>query len=409
MINRCLIAVAVVFAISFTADAAPRRGAKPGFGSRVHPLATNAVNDPAPGVIVGVAAGGRTLHDAGYGIESVDSANPAWSGSNFQIGSVTKQMTAAGILTLQQDGYLSLDDDVREWIPELDTRGHAVTIRHLLNHTSGVPEYLSILADPWSPITAARVILLTNALPWASPPGARFSYNNTGYWLAGEIITRASGRPWFQYLRERLFLPAGMTSTAMCGTEPFDEVPLGHVLRNGSAISSPAVGMTVAGAAASICSTTGDLLRWNEALWHGSLLSDASRAEMIRPALLTGSTYPYGLGIAILRRSGRTVYAHGGSIQGFQSDLLYDPVDRLSIAVLMNITSDGAPATKLAEQIYTEWRRYAAARGAFEASPSISGSAFIAPSGAGEEPGCRRGEQRTTRVAASYQQERSRR
>lgn len=363
MLIRSSIVAALCLGLALPLASVPRRGAKPGFGSRVYRLASAAVDNPAPGVIVGVMKDGQVLHDAGYGVESVKASEPAWSGSVFQIGSVTKQMTAAGILALQETGTLSLDDDVREWIPELDTRGYEVTIRHLLNHTSGVPEFLVRVSDPWSPISSERVLLLTNSMPWASAPGERFSYNNTGYWLAGLIIERASERPWYEYLRSRLFLPAGMTSTAMCGTDPFTFVPEGYVLWGGSSVATRAVDMSVPGAAGSICSTAGDLMRWNDALWNGELLSPESLSEMRARTRLSGDrTYGYGLGVGLLNRGGRTVMAHGGSIQGFQSDLFYDPVDDLTIVVLMNITSGGAPATALSEDIYGEWREYAAIR-----------------------------------------------
>lgn len=327
------------------------------FGASVNPLATRALERPVPGIVVGVMHRGRVLVERGYG-EAAPGV-PAWGGSVFQVGSITKQMTAAGILRLQEQGKLSLDDDVRTWIPSLDTRGHVVTLRHLLSHTSSIPEFLVSVEDFWAPITTDEVIRLTNALPWQSVPGHRFTYNNTGFVLLGAVIERASGLPWSEYLRRELFVPLGMTSTGVCGEPAPGEVPTGYLeVSRGVVQPITPIDMTIPGAAGAICSTVGDLMRWSDGLVHGRALSAESFAEMTTPATLNdGRQLSYGLGIGLSTNPwGKREIEHGGSILGFQSVLVHDLDQDLVMVVLVNITPmSGAPASDLVNEIIRTW------------------------------------------------------
>lgn len=359
-------AFAAILLVALTAQTTaaqprPRRPVDRPFGTVVAPLAAATAAEKSPAVVVGVMHRGRVLHEAAYGTADIASSVPAWSGMPMQIGSITKQMTAAGILRLQEQGALDIDDDVKKWIPELDTRGHAVTLRHLLTHTSGVPEFLSMLTEFWQPITVERVISLTNSGQWQFAPGARFSYNNTGYWLLGLVIDRASGRAWGEFLRTELFLPAGMTETGICGEPPLGPAPVGYIeLAGGRRMTADPVDMTIPGAAGAICSTAGDLLRWTHALTTNRILSEASFNEMRTPATLGGGDgIGYGLGLSLgSARGGRHMIGHGGSIFGFQSSQRHDIEGEFTVIVLTNISpQSGAPPAELSQAIYDAWRR----------------------------------------------------
>lgn len=320
-------------------------------------LAVPALQRPVPGIIVGVMHRGEIIVEKGYG--EAAPGQPAWSGSVFQIGSITKQMTAAGILRLRDQGKLSLDDDIRVWVPSLDTEGHIVTLRHLLTHTSGVPEFLTTVQDFWAPITTDEIIKRTNDLTWQSPPGQRFSYNNTGFVLLGAVIERASGLGWSEYLRRELFVPLGMTSTGVCGEPAPGAVPTGYLeVRSGVVQAIRPIDMSLAGAAGAMCSTVGDLMRWSDGLVHARVLSAPSVEEMTTRARLSdGRQLGYGLGIGIsTNRWGMREIEHGGSILGFQSVLVHDLDQDLIMVVLVNLTPmNGAPASDLVNQMISSW------------------------------------------------------
>jgi CubicO group peptidase (beta-lactamase class C family) len=226
----------------------------------------------------------------------------------FEIGSVTKQFTAAAILQLRDEGKLSLDDEITKWLPDFDTRGNRVTVRRLLDHTSGIvgltemPEVQQLMLEPELP--ARLGIALINRYPFQFPTGTMQMYNNSAFWLAGLIIEKASGMTYKDYVEQRIFAPLGMTRSMYCNSG--ENVPRranGYLVQNGVIRRAPTNAHTwMPFAAGSLCSTAGDLVTWVKALHGGRVLSPGSYQEMITPARLNdGTPLRYGLGIGVGR------------------------------------------------------------------------------------------------------------
>lgn len=350
--------MAVTLALASSGDAAIRRRpvTRPSeLAAKIDVVAATYLQRPLPGFTVGVMQQGRITFDKGYGYSNIAQSTPAWSGTPYQVGSVTKQFTAAAILVLRDGGKLSLDDDILVWVPEFPSRGSRITLRQLLNHTSGIPNYTSYLTDPYTPLTPSQIFALIADKPIEFQPGVSWSYNNTGYYLLGLVIERASGMPYAQFLASNFFRPLGLTASSYCGIAPNAQVPSGYIdVLPSSMMAVDPANMSLVYAAGGICSTTGDLLRWTDALHHGRVLSAASYAEMLAPTRLPGGRvigYGFGLGVGT-DRSGRRYAEHGGSVLGFQSYVGYYLDTDTTIVTLVPLTPlRGAPASDLANEV----------------------------------------------------------
>lgn len=320
----------------------------------------------AVGTVAAVVKGNDALLMKGYGKANVEWDVPMPADAMFEIGSATKQFTAAAILQLRDEGKLSLDDEITKWLPDFDTRGNRVTVRRLLDHTSGmvglteIPELQQLSWNPGFPRDS--VIALINRYPFQFPTGTMQMYNNSAFWLAGLIIEKASGMTYADYIEQRIFAPLGMTRSMYCNSG--ENVPRrahGYIVYNNGVISrGPTNAHTwMPFAAGSLCSTAGDLVTWVKALHGGRVLSPGSYQEMITPAKLNdGTPLRYGLGIAVQKDSrGLPYIGHGGSIRGFDADTRWYPDAQLAVVVLMNNGGDaGDVAGKLAAELLP-WQR----------------------------------------------------
>jgi CubicO group peptidase (beta-lactamase class C family) len=333
----------------------------------------------AVGTVAAVVKGNDTLLMKGYGKADVEWDVPMPADAMFEIGSVTKQFTAAAILQLRDEGKLSLDDEITKWLPDVDTRGNRVTVRRLLDHTSGVvgTETREFNLLSWNPsVPRDSVIALINRYPFQFPTGTMQMYNNTAFWLAGLIIEKASGMTYADYIEQRIFAPLGMTRSMYCNSG--ENVPRrahGYVVYNNGVISrAPTNPHTwIPFSAGSLCSTAGDLVKWVEALHGGKVLSPGSYQEMITPAKLDdGTPLRYGLGIAVQKDvRGLPYIGHGGSVRGFDADTRWYPDARLAVVVLMNNGGDaGDVAGKLAAELLP-WQRPAVAAFPGDATPLV--------------------------------------
>lgn len=349
--------------IAFTASlGAQTRPSRDVFVRTVDSLVNAALKDgPVAGFGIAVVKGRDTLVMKGYGYADLENDLPVTPQTIFRIGSVTKQFTSAAVMQLVEQGKVSLDDDITKYLPALNTRGKRVLIRHLLNHTSGIPSYTDI-----GPSFGAR---LTLDLPHDSllamvanlnsmfDPGTAFYYNNTGYYVLGMLIEKVGGKPTYgDYMAEQLFRPMGLSGTMYCGTRPlikrraqgYERGPRG--LQNAGYMS-----MNLPGAAGALCSTTGDLVAWTRALHAGTVVKPASFAQMTTPVTFaSGRPMSYGFGIGRDTIAGaRTRISHGGGINGFISELAHYPGDTLTIVVLSNTSP--APSSQLATDISRAW------------------------------------------------------
>jgi CubicO group peptidase (beta-lactamase class C family) len=295
------------------------------------------------GTVAAVVQGNDTLLMKGYGKSNVEWDVPMPADAMFEIGSVTKQFTAAAILQLRDAGKLSLDDEITKWLPDFDTRGNRVTVRRLLDHTSGIvgltemPEFDLLVWNQRFPRDSAYALI--RRYPFQFPTGTAQMYNNSAFWLAGLIVERASGMTYEDYIEQRIFAPLGMTHSMYCNSG--ENVPRranGYSVQNGGLRRAPANVHTWPFAAGSLCSTAGDLMTWVRALHGGQVLSPRSYQEMITPATLNdGTPLRYGMGIAVGKDSrGLTYIGHGGTVTGFTAEAGWYPDAQLAVVVLTN-------------------------------------------------------------------------
>jgi CubicO group peptidase (beta-lactamase class C family) len=300
----------------------------------------------APGCAVGVARGGRTALLAGYGMADLESQRAIGAETIFESGSVAKQFTASAIVLLALDGRLSLDDDVRKWIPELPTYDAPITIRHLLNHTSGLREWSALVAaQGWERGRRAHqqadllaIITAQRALNY--PVGQTYSYTNSGFALLPTIVERASGQSFAAFTRARLFDPAGMTHTrwrddftaVVPGRAPA-YAPRGREWR----LAMPFEDVHGPGG---LLTTAADWLRWNEALDGKQFGAPWADTLVHRSRTRDGREIAYALGVVNDRYRGTREWSHSGATGGYRTFLArYPDLGRLSIAVLCNAAS----------------------------------------------------------------------
>lgn len=292
-----------------------------------------------PGAAVLIARGDGVLYRSARGQASVELGVPLSADQVFRIGSVTKQFAAAGLLTLVDAGKVSLDDPLSKYVEDFPN-GTGITVRQLLDHTSGVKSYTGIDGVMAGPImldrTTAAMIDYFKDEKSDFAPGEKWAYNNSGYVLLGAVIESASGMPWHAYLDQALFQPLGLKHTRY--GDDAAVIP-GHVrgysLQTGSLTPMRHLSMSQPHAAGALVSTVADLHRWNRALHEGSVLEDSTYQQMITPA---GAAKEAGYGFGILHGTlrGAEMLSHGGGIHGFLSYLLYLPDSDTTVAILQN-------------------------------------------------------------------------
>jgi len=340
------LALATALLAPATAPAAPP-AAKAEVARYAQTLLDENYRNDAPGAVVLIAHGDEVLFRGARGQADLDKHLPLTADGLFEIGSVSKQFAAAGLLKLVEAGKVSLDDPLSKYVKDYPNGDH-ITVRELLNHTSGVKSYTGISGYMMGPLiqrdlTTAQLIDVFKNEPVDFAPGTAYSYNNSGYVLVGAVIEAASGQPWHRYLEQTLFKPLGLTHTGY-GADPAIARQQVHGYSNeaGQVARARQLSMTQPHAAGALVSTVDDLLKWNRALHEGKVLKTASYRQMITPegkAAADGAHYGYGIGRATLR--GHDQLAHGGGIFGFTSYLTYLPDDDLSVVVLQNTDSDG--------------------------------------------------------------------
>ena len=298
-----------------------------------------------PGCAVAVAANGVPVLAKGYGMADLEHDVPITAQTIFEAGSVSKQFTAAAVMLLAREGKLSLDDQVRKYIPELPDYGSPLTIRHMLNHTSGLRDWGSVAAIGGWPRTR-RVHTQANMLDIASRqtalnfvPGTHWSYSNTGYNLAAMIVTRVSGKPFPEFTRERLFVPLDMTHTSW--RDDFTRIVKGRAIAySGSADFHTDMPFEDVYGNGGLLTTVGDLLKWNEHFDAPSLGDAEMIADQQRPGRFNdGRPHGYGLGLFLETYKGLREVNHSGSTAGYQAFLTRFPDQHVSAAVLCNVSS----------------------------------------------------------------------
>lgn len=301
-----------------------------------------------PGAAVMVIRNGEILLRETFGMADIDNSVKVTPDTNFRLASVTKQFTAMSILLLVDEGLLTLDQPVRSILPELDQTADDITIRHLLQHQSGLPDYESLLSDSFEgqvlDADVLQMVAATDTLYFS--PGTRYSYSNTGYSLLSLIVERTSGQTFPDFLESRIFSPLGMS-----GSVAF--------ISGINAVSNRAYGYSVSGDTITfrdqsttsavlgdggIYSSINDLFLWDQALYTEELIPESLMTLAFTPGL-SG----YGFGWRIETHAGRVRYSHTGSTSGFRNVIHRYPDDELTVIILTNRA--GPDVTDLAEAV----------------------------------------------------------
>lgn len=300
---------------------------------------TEMARQKIPGVALAVVHHGEVVKVQGYGEANVEHHVPVRPETIFQSGSLGKMFTSAAVMLLVEDGTLRVDNPVTRFLPEAPAAWKGMTVRHLLTHTSGIPDYTGGSIDYRRDYSEDELAKLACGLTLEFPPGARWNYSNTGYVLLGIIIHKASGRFYGDVLRDRVFAPLGMKTARVISEE--DIVPnraagyrlVGGELKNQDWVA-PRLNTTADG---SLYFSILDLVAWDKGVRRRAILN-GRWDDVLQPVkLASGRPYPYGFGWSIDQVAGQTVQQHGGSWQGFKTHLARYLDDNLTIIVLANL------------------------------------------------------------------------
>jgi CubicO group peptidase (beta-lactamase class C family) len=302
-------------------------------------------DDPSsPGCAVGVARDDRSVMERAYGMADLEHDIPNTAETIFEAGSVSKQFTAAAIVLLALDGKLSLDDDIRKYVPELPDYGTTITLRHVLTHTSGLRDWGSVAGIAgWGRSARTHthdhvIDILSRQSALNFEPGAEYSYSNSGYNLLAVVVDRVSGLSFAEFSQQRIFEPLGMRSTQW--RDDYRRIVKGRSSAYGArggqfVIDRPIEDVHGNGG---LLTTVGDLLTWNAALASGRL-GGPRFVELMhqRGVLNDGDTITYASGLMISSLRNVPEVAHTGSTAGYRAFLARYPEQRLDVAVLCNV------------------------------------------------------------------------
>ncbi len=332
-------------ALLLTLAAPPARAAAPASTSDLAAYADQAIAAayPAdqPGAAAIVVADGKVVLRKGYGMANLELGVPNSPGMVFELGSVTKQFTAAAILLLQERGKLSVTDGIGKYLPDFPTHGQTITIENLLTHTSGIPSYTGLpewYARVREDLKPADVIAMFKDKPLEFNPGERWAYDNSGFFLLGAIIEKVSGKSYEQFVEEEIFQKLGMTHSRYGhADELIPRRAAGYSKSDQGFRNADYISMSSPYAAGALMSTVDDLAIWDRALSGEALLRKASLDRMFTTAKLkSGVPVQYGYGMGVFDLAGRRVQMHGGDIPGFTTIVARVPEERLFIAILSN-------------------------------------------------------------------------
>jgi CubicO group peptidase (beta-lactamase class C family) len=323
---------------------------------RIDILSKNMLSRPVAGISVAVSRRGQVVFARGYGVANLEHSVAVSPETVFHICSISKNILAAVVLQLVDEGRLKLDDDLTKHVPEAPTHGQHVTVRQLLNHTSGIYSFTS-LPDAENnerlDLTHDQVLSLIRDRPLDFEPGTSWRYDNSAFYLAGMVVERITGQDYGAYVREHVFKPLGMSSATMCDARMVvPRLASGYEMNHGMLVNASLISWKLPFAAGAVCATATDLLKWQAALDSGSVIGAPARELMRTPATLAdGTRIDYGLGTRLGSLETHRVLGHTGSGGGFNGVLESFPDDGLSIAVLMNTGNAAAPSMILATAI----------------------------------------------------------
>lgn len=359
--NLLFVFAVIAFLSSATSAQVPDKQKVVAGAERAFEKVTKAYVAPGPGCAAAVSLNGETVFEKAFGLAELEHNVPNTPQTIFESGSVAKQFTAAALVLLQQDGKLSLDDPVRKYIPELPDYGSPLTIRHLLNHTSGLRDWGTVMG-----LTGAgrgdRVInqdlaldVITHQRALDFKPGSEYSYSNSGYNLAAIIVERVSKQKFPAFVEERLFKPLGMKNSSW--RDDYQRIVPGRAqayARQGNGpwrLNMPFMNVYGNGG---MLTTVGDWMKWNAMLDSQSLGAPLVTALETRGVLNDGRKIAYALGLVVDTYKGMRDVSHGGATAGYQTFLARYPDDKVSVGVMCNGTSPsaGGIAANITDEIF---------------------------------------------------------
>ena len=297
-----------------------------------------------------VARVNDVLINKGYGFANLEWNIPDSPKTKFRLGSITKQFTAASILLLEERGKLSTNDTVKKYMPDAPAAWDNITIFNLLTHTSGIPSFTGFpdyaKLEPFS-ASPEELVTRFRDKPLDFQPGEKWSYSNSGYVLLGYLIEKISGESYARFVQDNIFTPLGMADSGYDSNSALiQNRASGYTPGQNGIVNAGYINMTIPLSAGGLYSTTEDLLRWEQGLFGGKLLSPASLKKMTTPF-----KKDYGFGLSIRTVNGQEQIEHNGGIEGFNTVLAYYPTDKLTVVVLANL--NGAAPEEIAEDLHT--------------------------------------------------------
>lgn len=322
-------------------------------GGLVDPLASAAMKQQGiPGMTVALAKNGTMLYAQAYGDSDTATGATAQTSTIFEIGSITKQFTAALIMKLQEQGALHVDDSIQTYLPEYKFPS-GITLRMLMNHTSGLANYTGFTQYPsWqmNGVSEQTILTTVSQMPLLFPPGTQWSYSNSNYFALGAIIEKLTGQSYADNLTQQIFQPLGLANTYF-SLPPPTQSAIGYTVNGtGGITAAPVCDRSTAFAAGALSSNVSDLVAWDNALISGKVVSLASFQAMTTPV---SSSIPgggsYGFGLVLGTFDNHPTIAHDGAINGFTADNNVFLDSGLAVVVLTN--SDGANPDAIATTI----------------------------------------------------------
>jgi CubicO group peptidase (beta-lactamase class C family) len=294
-----------------------------------------------PGALAAVVSRGDIVHLRTYGMANVELSVPVSDESLFEIGSISKQFVTAAVMLMNEEGRIGLDDPIHEYLPYLPSEWVGVTIKQLMNHTSGIPDYEEIRTyDVYRyRLTPEEVIRIAHSRPMDFEPGTGRYYSNTGYFLLSMVVERIEGQPLGKVLERRIFGPLGMNDTRLADPEAI--IPnraagywvnkAGELINRNPTETSSTLG------AGGLLSSVFDLAKWDAALYGDDFLSAESKTELWTPAILpNGENTEYGLGWRVTPYYDIPSQSHSGQVAGFNTNFSRFPEQEIAVIVFMN-------------------------------------------------------------------------
>jgi CubicO group peptidase (beta-lactamase class C family) len=310
-----------------------------------------------PSAVIGIVEDGRIVYRKAYGLRDLERRIAATIGTHYEIGSITKQFTAAAILQLQEAGKLDIDDKLSKYLPDAPHAGE-VTLRQLLSHTSGLPEYLDgpdIESAATKPAAFAQLMTRVAGKPLDFTPGTNMVYNNTGYILLGRVIEIVSRQSYRDYVRKRLLERAGMAQTYTVADEAhLSNMAVGYRHANGKLERAQPIHETWGWSAGDLVSTLDDLETWNRALTQGKIVSSASYSAMTTPAKIGDSESDYGLGLFVDSLQDQPRIGHTGGSFGFTAANEFFPKQNVRIIAFTNHNANPEPGEMITTAVFDD-------------------------------------------------------